>query len=428
MQDRSHERHHEPIGTPPRLCIVSRERVLRWAELMAVLRQTLSPQDELKIIIDRRNSRPSTGAPLEPSERRIVERRRHQHVDVALTVDGFAIVPESASGNVEDAERSADDAEPPRRIETPARATSPRMPNPRIQRLYPEEPRDEPLDDAGVDDPPGSVDAAEPRQRSDRGPRFPQPRIASPRTPSPRIPKSWHRDEPRHGRSGAIWVVTGLVAVLVLLALLVVGQTIGAFKVRTVPDRPSAVQTREPLTAPPDPAPDSGTDKPASLTPSPGAERAREAEPAPAEGSRAPVELPARPRPQPTLEAGAEQRRQAGSPANTPSSTMVGRPAAASLTFSGLPRIEVIRSPAPTSSGSGGTYIVRISDTAGQPLPELEASLVGDMGDGTVLSIPLEPSPERGTYHTTIRLGRPLRDLRVRIVTSDTRFEVPVEP
>jgi len=441
--------HYTAVGTPPRLCVVSRERVLRWAELMVVLRQTLSPQDELRIIIDRRNSRPSTEAPPEPADRPSVERRRHQHVDVALTVDGFAIVPESASGRplahvptlpsptetsvlgdaeVEDAERSVDDAEPPRRIETPARAASPRMPNPRIQRLYPEEPRDEPLDDAGVDAPPGSVDAAEPRQRSDSGPRLPQPRIASPRTPSPRIPRSWHRDEPRHGRSRAIWVVTGLVAVLVLLALLVVGQTIGAFKVRTVPDRPSAVQTREPLTAPPDPAPDSGTDKPASLTPSPGAERAREAEPAPAEGSRAPVELPARPRPQPTLEAGAEQRRQAGSQANTPSSTMVGRPAAASRTFSGLPRAELIRSPAPTSSGSGETYIVRISDTAGRPLPEVEASLVGHMSDGSGLSIPLEPGPEPGTYHATIPLGRPLRDLRVRIVTSDTRFEIPLGP
>lgn len=216
--------------------------------------------------------------------------------------------------------------------------------------------------------------------------------------------------------------------------------TIEPFKVRTepprpsvadrpVPDRPEAVQTREPLTAPPDPAPDSGTDKPASLTPSPGAERARKAEPAPAEGSRAPVELPARPRPHPTLEAGAEQRRQAGSQANTPSSTMVRRPAPASRTFSGLPRVELIRSPAPTSSGSGGTYIVRISDTAGRrPLPEVEASLVGHMGDGSRLSIPLEPGPEPGTYHATIPLGRPLRDLRVRIVTSDTRFEVPVGP
>jgi hypothetical protein len=140
------------------------------------------------------------------------------------------------------------------------------------------------------------------------------------------------------------------------------------------------------------------------------------------------VELPARRRPQPTIEAGAEQKRQAGSPANTQSSTMAGRPPAASQTFSGLPRVELIRSPAPTSSGSGGTYIVRISDTAGRPLTEAEASLVGHMGDGSGLSIPLEPGPEPGTYHATIPLGRPLRDLRVRIVTSDTRFEIPVGP
>jgi hypothetical protein len=41
LQDRSYERPRErPIGTSPRLCIVSRERGLRWPELMAELHQT----------------------------------------------------------------------------------------------------------------------------------------------------------------------------------------------------------------------------------------------------------------------------------------------------------------------------------------------------------------------------------------------------
>jgi hypothetical protein len=50
------------------------------------------------------------------------------------------------------------------------------------------------------------------------------------------------------------------------------------------------------------------------------------------------------------------------------------------------------------------------------------------MADGSGLSIPLDPGPEAGTYHATIPQGRALRDLRVRIVTSDSRFEVPVTP
>jgi hypothetical protein len=56
-----------------------------------------------------------------------------------------------------------------------------------------------------------------------------------------------------------------------------------------------------------------------------------------------------------------------------------------------------------------------------------EASLVARTGDGDTLSIPLEPRPEQGEYRATFPHDRALRDLRVRIVTNETRFEVPVE-
>jgi hypothetical protein len=72
-------------------------------------------------------------------------------------------------------------------------------------------------------------------------------------------------------------------------------------------------------------------------------------------------------------------------------------------------------------------YVVRISNTVGRPLPVAEASLVALTADGAALSIPLEPRPEPGEYHAIIPHDRTLRDLRVRIVTTERRFEVPVE-
>lgn len=102
--------------------------------------------------------------------------------------------------------------------------------------------------------------------------------------------------------------------------------------------------------------------------------------------------------------------------------------AAASPTLAGLPRIEVVRSAASTASDPGGNVIVRIWDTASeQPLLGVTASLVGRLADGTGLSVPLEPGREPGTYGAAMPLVGTLRDLRVRIETSDTRFEVPVE-
>jgi hypothetical protein len=442
---------------------------------MVALRQTLNPQDELKIIMDRR-SRPAS----EPATRPGIERRRHPHIDVALNVDGFAIVPASASNRppayvrtapspavvrddaeAKDTERredkaSVDDADPqghpvarPGPSDPPPRAPHRQMRNPLIQRLYPEEPRDEALDDGGRDGTSDRADDAESLSRvGTRPPRFPDTRISSRSALRPQLPRSRHRyapfddhDEPRRGRSTLLWVVLGLVAVIGVLAFLGMGQ-IEAFKARlatpgsslaTPPaaDPPSVDQTREPPSASPAHASDATTDKPPSATPSPAADLARKAEPEPAEASRAPVpppELPARQWPRPAPASGPEPKRPTGSPAKMQSSTAVRRPEAAARPSPGLPRVELVRSPAPRSSGSGGTYVVRISDTAGRPLPGAEASLVAQMGDGSAVGIPLEPGPEPGEYRATIPPhDRALRDLRVRITTSDTRFEVPVE-
>jgi len=101
----------------------------------------------------------------------------------------------------------------------------------------------------------------------------------------------------------------------------------------------------------------------------------------------------------------------------------------ASPRFAGLPRVELVRNPAAASEGRGEAYVAQISDAAGQPLAGAEVSLVVSMADGTVLDIPMEPGPEPGTYRGTGPPGRSaLVDLRIRVITSDKRVEIPLRP
>jgi hypothetical protein len=453
---------------------------------MVALRQTLNPQDELKIVLDRRRNRPAAETPTRP-DGPAVDRRRHQHLDLALEVDGFAIVPETVSVAISAAQprRPAHPFEPPEAkrddppaprdepvsggvpdeahvsnatplaSDQPSRVPSRRIPNPSMQRLFREESRDEPSDDVDHAGPGSSADVE--RQRR---PRFSELRISNPHMARSRVSLSRHRDaqlddepdEPRRVGSRTIWLVTAVVAVLSVLAILLIGQTIDAFKIRLDPrrpsvanrileDRPPAVEPLPPPNTPPDSASAPATDKTGPLIPSAAAEptrnagaepaRARNAAPAPTEASRTSVptaQLPPRRTPQPTLDASAQPRRQAEPPATTQSSTSAERSSTRAPTFPGLPRVALIRSPASTSSGTGGTYVVRISDTQGRPLVGAEASLVDHMGDGVAEAIPLDPGPEPGTYRAILPQGRALRDLRVRIMTSNTRFDVPVEP
>jgi hypothetical protein len=506
LQDRSRERHHESLVRSPRLCIVSRERALRWTDLMVALRQTLTPQDELKIIMDRRSSRPSTQASPGPPDRPSIERRRHPYVDVALNVDGFAIVPASASSrslenrptapspletalrddakvahaepsplvsrsgyldgsrdapdrmdaldeaNVADTHLQGHPAEPQGQGDRPPRGPNRYLKNPPIQRLFPDESRDKSTDDAGLDSDDGANDAVPLSRFGNRSTHFSDPPTSSRSTPRPRIGEFQYRDdrfddleEPRRHRSVLIWLAIGLVAAVAVLALLGMRQPFESFRIRTESPRPLLAtrpaadplltdQTNESSTGPTDHAFDARTDQRPSLIPSPGTDHGGKIEPEPDSGSRAPAplpELPPRSRPQPRVEAGAEHRPSTGPPAKLPSripsSTREARPDAVSGTFPGLPRVELTRSPDLRSSGAGEVYVVRISNTVGRPLSVAEASLVARTGDGDTVSIPLEPRPEPGEYRATIPHDRAVRDLRVRIVTNETRLEVPVE-
>ena len=111
-----------------------------------------------------------------------------------------------------------------------------------------------------------------------------------------------------------------------------------------------------------------------------------------------------------------------------PQDTAAAR-ATPSSRFAGLPRVELVRNHAPAASGSGDVYAAQIFDTAGQPLAGADVVLLARMADGTVENIPLDSGAEPGTYRGTMPPGRsaPI-DLRVRVMTSDKRVEIPVRP
>ena len=114
--------------------------------------------------------------------------------------------------------------------------------------------------------------------------------------------------------------------------------------------------------------------------------------------------------------------------ASVPPSVVVGRKTTTARSL-GLPQAELVRNPASAAEGQREAYTVRISDTAGQPLVSAEVSLLIRMGDGTTFDVRLESTLEPGIYQGTAPLGQPVSvDLRIRVVTSDTRAEIPLRP
>ncbi len=93
------------------------------------------------------------------------------------------------------------------------------------------------------------------------------------------------------------------------------------------------------------------------------------------------------------------------------------------------PHADVTRTPAPMSEGGGEAYAVRLSDQAGRPVAGARVSLLIRMADGTLLDIPLGSGPEPGSYHAIVPPLDPTPvDLRIRVVTSDRRVEIPLTP
>jgi hypothetical protein len=74
--------------------------------------------------------------------------------------------------------------------------------------------------------------------------------------------------------------------------------------------------------------------------------------------------------------------------------------------------------------GADHLYVVRLADVTGRPVTSAEVSLQGRTPAGAVLSARVEPDPEPGVYRGRIaRLPEP-RDLRLRVVRQQGRFEM----
>ena len=95
----------------------------------------------------------------------------------------------------------------------------------------------------------------------------------------------------------------------------------------------------------------------------------------------------------------------------------------------GLPQVDVTRDPALASEGGDEAYAVRLSDAGGRPLAGADVLLRISLADGTRLDVSLGAGPDLGTYVVTMpSLQSPPVDLRLRVVTNNTRVEIPLSP
>jgi hypothetical protein len=116
-------------------------------------------------------------------------------------------------------------------------------------------------------------------------------------------------------------------------------------------------------------------------------------------------------------------------PATAVPAASVADPPRTGVAVKDLPQVDVTRNLAPASEGGGGAYAVRLSDSGGRPLAGAEVMLLLRMADGTLLYVSLGAGPDLGTYSVTIpSLQSAPVDLRLRVVTNNTRVEIPLTP
>jgi len=91
--------------------------------------------------------------------------------------------------------------------------------------------------------------------------------------------------------------------------------------------------------------------------------------------------------------------------------------------------VDVTRDRVPASDGGGEAYTARLADSGGRPLAGADVFLRIRTADGTLLDLSLGAAANPGTYSITTP---PIRsapvDLRLRVVTNNTRVEIPLMP
>jgi len=72
---------------------------------------------------------------------------------------------------------------------------------------------------------------------------------------------------------------------------------------------------------------------------------------------------------------------------------------------------------------------VRLADSGGRPLAGAEVLLLIRTADGTLLDLALGAGAKPGTYSITVPpLRSALVDLRLRVLTTNTRVDIPLMP
>jgi hypothetical protein len=430
--------------SPTRLCIVSRHP-LRSGDFIAALQESLSPDDHIDIIMDRRRGESSWA----PDSK---EDRRQRHVDRALEADGFAIVPTSADSTAD----STEDRSP---------LTLP-LPEAPIEHLSLEDDEDQ----ESIESSPGVQQSGRripallgvaigvtvaalllTLAGADTGQRLMYQLLTGPLSGGPGQPAEQTPGQPA-GQTN---------------------ESSTSEQLREVTEKPAVAKTRLARTETPPPARSNGESPPADgpartkpvspldadkgtstqrepsgpdtasreLGASAGRTGATPKEPSrrprvasiPASESGAPAKggtdevaggrgprLSATARPSPGTPASSDQVASALSPE-------AAAPKATPTPSVGAHRAELVRKP--VSRGWGNSYAVRLSDAEGQPMVVASVWLVAHMADGTVESVAMGALPEPGTYRGTVPTSRSTPvDLLVRLSTGDKFVEVPVKP
>lgn len=181
------------------------------------------------------------------------------------------------------------------------------------------------------------------------------------------------------------------------------------------PDPP----TRAPETPAVDPAPPTRAPETLAVDPAPPrAERTPAATPAPAPAPRAPVTPPA-----PTRAPAADPSRAPAAPRDV--AALESRPLPS---FTGLlPRIEMSRQA--SASNGGVVYVLRVTDSGGEPISGAQVWLLGRSADGRTREVQLDEGDRRGVYRSS-----PLPpdhvmppSLNARVYFSNMRVEIPLD-
>jgi hypothetical protein len=363
-----------------RICIVSREP-FQSAHFVATLHSTLGLEDDLEIIVDRRDSESSGWARLKEDRRRLSE------VEVELKANGFAIVP--AVEWTDRIDRSRVDGDD-RKLEE-IRGFLRRRSGPLIAKLvgvlggvtlaasaallawhFSGPSRSSQLSTGSLRSEPDRPPGQSPARREEPAAAAPAPSASADRAPNSQAaaastrsdsPRDADRITPRPGETSDLHGVSGTASPEAGIAASQPG----------LPDR--------------------------------------EVSPAPKETSASP----------PATRSAAP--RAVHDAAAAPPAAATAKATAKHVEKSY--RAELVGDP--SSRGWGDSYAVRVLDSAGGPVADASVELVARMADGTVENVAMGALTEPGTYRGTVPTNSSTpADLKVRVTSGGESVEVPL--